>query len=68
MKGFRRLSSTLLVAIGVILIWRGIWVLTDLIDKALFGKESYFLAFSSIVVGILVLYFHHHRESGEEHF
>lgn len=68
MKKFRRLSSTLPVAVGVILIWRGIWVLTDLIDAGLFGKQSYLFAFSSIAVGILVLYFHHHHESGEEHF
>lgn len=67
-RGFRRLSSTLLVATGVVLIWRGMWVLVDLIDNGLFGRETYFLAFSSIAIGILILYFHHHRESGEEHF
>ncbi len=67
-KGLRRLSSTLTVALGVILFWRGIWVLTDLIDQSLFGEQTYLFAFSSIVVGVLVLYFHHHHESGEEHF
>ena len=68
LKGLRRLSSTLTVALGVILVWRGVWVVTDLIDESLFGKQTYLFALTSIAVGVLVLYLHHHHNSGEEHF
>ena len=44
------------VAIGIILIWRGVWILIDLLDDWLLGGNHMATAVGGIVVGILMLY------------
>jgi len=43
------------VAIGIILIWRGVWILLDMIDSWIFGGNHIVTAVGGIVVGILML-------------
>ena len=44
---------TLLVAIGVILVWRGIW---NLVDLYLFPKNPLLSNTTSILIGLFLLY------------
>lgn len=44
------------VAIGIIFIWRGAWILLDIVDELIFGGNHVVTAIGGIVVGILMLY------------
>lgn len=50
------LVRNLSVVIGVVLIWRGIWLLLDELDKLLFGASHIWTAIFGIILGLLVLY------------
>jgi hypothetical protein len=60
MKRSQNLLSYLIrnitIAIGLVLIWRGLWLLLDGIDKVFFGGSHWLTAAGGIVVGVLVLY------------
>ena len=49
-------TKGLLVAIGIIFIWRGVWILLDLLDNYIFGGNHIVSAVGGIVVGVLMLY------------
>lgn len=49
-------TKNISIAIGIILIWRGVWIVLDLIDKVIFGGNHIITAVGGIVVGIVVLY------------
>lgn len=44
------------IAIGIVLIWRGIWVILDLVDSLLFGGSHIVTAIGGIIGGVLILY------------
>ena len=44
------------MAIGLVLIWRGIWSLLDALDYWLFGGNHVWSAVIGIVIGLLILY------------
>lgn len=50
------LTKGMLVAIGIILIWRGVWIILDLIDESFFGGNHIITAIGGIIAGILMLY------------
>lgn len=49
-------AKNISIAIGIILIWRGVWVLLDLLDQVLFGGDHIVTAVSGIIVGVIILY------------
>lgn len=49
-------SKNLLVVLGVVLIWRGIWHILDFLDVIIFGGNGLWTALGGIIVGLLVLY------------
>ena len=49
-------TKNISVAIGIILIWRGVWIVLDLVDKFLFGSNPIITAVGGIVIGIAILY------------
>jgi len=53
---FKHFAKDMSIAIGIILIWRGVWVIFDLIDKLLFGNSHIITAVIGIIVGIIMLY------------
>jgi hypothetical protein len=55
--GFRYFIKNIWVAIGIVIIWRGIWVLLDLLDQLLFGSNHIVTAIGGIIAGVLILYF-----------
>lgn len=49
-------SKNLFVIIGIVLMWRGVWVLLDLVDESLGMDFRWITAPVGILVGILILY------------
>lgn len=60
-KKFSYLARNLSIAVGIILVWRGIWVLLDLLDLWLFGNNHAVTAVLGIVLGIVILYLPDHE-------
>lgn len=50
------LSKNISIALGIILVWRGVWVLLDLLDQWLFGGNHAITAVIAVFVGIAILY------------
>lgn len=49
-------TKNISVAIGIILIWRGVWIILDLIDNLIFGGNHIITAILGIFAGIIILY------------
>ena len=49
-------TKNISVAIGIIFIWRGTWIVLDQIDNMLFGGSHTITAVGGIVLGIIILY------------
>lgn len=55
------LKENMAIAVGLVLIWRGIWYALDAIDTSLFGGTHWISAVLGIGIGLLVLYLPHHN-------
>ncbi|RJQ37029.1 hypothetical protein C4552_01970 [Candidatus Parcubacteria bacterium] len=53
---WRILVQDLPAVIGVILIWRGAWILLDHLEVRLWGAPSLWFAVVTIVVGVILIY------------
>jgi hypothetical protein len=49
-------SKNLAVAIGLVIVWRGIWHLLDIADKLFFHGNTFWTAFGGILIGLAILY------------
>ncbi|MBX4189824.1 hypothetical protein KW791_00790 [Candidatus Parcubacteria bacterium] len=54
--GLKYFVSNISIAIGIILIWRGAWIILDLLDDVLFGGNHIITAGGGIIIGIIILY------------
>lgn len=54
--GFRYFIKNISIAIGIILIWRGVWILFDLLDRVLLGGNHVITAIAGIIIGLIILY------------
>ncbi len=52
----RYFGKNILVVIGLVLIWRGIWYVLDGIDLMFFEGSHLWTALGGIVLGLLILY------------
>lgn len=57
----RYLKENLGIALGLVLIWRGIWLALDAIDYYFLGGTHWISALVGIILGILVIYLPHHN-------
>lgn len=55
-KKAKNLVDSFLVGVAIVLIWRGIWHILDLVDIRLLGGDQIITAVAGIIVGILILY------------
>ena len=53
---FRYFGRNLLTVVGVVLIWRGVWYLLDMVDEAFFSGTHLVTSIGGILGGLLVLY------------
>jgi hypothetical protein len=50
-------AKNLMVMVGIVMIWRGIWVLLDVVDEMIFGQSQHWLtAALGVLAGLLLLY------------
>ncbi len=54
--GLKYFTKNISIAIGIVFIWRGVWVLLDLLDHYLFGGNHIITAVGGIIIGIIILY------------
>ncbi len=43
-------------ALGLVLVWRGIWQTLDAFDRAVFGGSHLFTAVVGLIIGVMLLY------------
>lgn len=55
-RRFMTLVRSFSVALGVLLIWRGLWYILDGMDAIFFGNNHTYSAIGGIIAGILILY------------
>ena len=53
---FGYLAKNFSVAVGLVLVWRGIWYVLDGIDVWLFGGSHLWTGLVGIIAGLLILY------------
>jgi hypothetical protein len=49
-------AKNLLVVVGIVLIWRGVWYVLDAVDAWLFGGNHIITAVGGIFLGLLLLF------------
>ena len=64
----RQLVNNIYVIVGVVFVWRGGWVILDVIDKKFFGGENVIFAVAMIAIGVGLMYLHDHRYDRLDHF
>ncbi len=55
-KDFRYFVRTLSIIVGLVLVWRGIWHVLDVIEAKYFGGELFWTGVVGILIGVLLLY------------
>ncbi len=55
-KSFRYFIKTLSIVVGLVLIWRGIWHVLDVVEAKFFGGDLFWTGLAGIVIGVLLLY------------
>ena len=55
-KKSKKLVESLMIAVAIILIWRGVWYFLDYLDFVVFGGTHIWTAIGGVVVGLLILY------------
>jgi presenilin-like A22 family membrane protease len=55
-RGVTYFAKNLGIAIGLVLIWRGIWYILDAFDFLFLGGNHLWSAIFGIVLGVLILY------------
>ncbi len=59
-RGIRYFVRTFSIIVGLVLVWRGIWHVLDVIEKTFFGGELLWTGVAGIVIGVLLLYIPDH--------
>lgn len=50
-------AHNLAIVVGLVLVWRGIWHLLDVVDTTVFDGNRLYTAVAGIIIGFAVLYF-----------
>ncbi len=48
--------KNLLTVVGIVLIWRGVWEILDLVDAAFFANNPLITAIGGVILGLILLY------------
>lgn len=54
---FKYFARNLVSIAGIVLVWRGIWELLNVMEIALWGGSTLYTALAGIIVGLAILYF-----------
>lgn len=53
----KKIKEALITVIGVVLVWRGIWLMLDALDKWFFGGNHFATGVIGFTLGFLLLYY-----------
>ncbi len=59
-KDFKYFVRTLSIITGLVLVWRGIWHVLDIVDFSLLDGNRSITAVGGILIGLLILYLPDH--------
>ncbi len=59
-SGFLYFARNFAIALGLVLIWRGIWYALDATDRVFFAGNHFYTAIGGIALGLLILYLPDH--------
>jgi len=59
-KNFMYFVRTLSIVVGLVLIWRGIWHVLDVLEYTFFKGELFWTGIGGILLGIMLLYIPDH--------
>lgn len=52
----RKLARSLSIVIGIVLIWRGVWYVLDIVDVQFFQGSHLWTALAGIALGLVIIY------------
>ncbi len=55
-KDLKYFVKTLSIVVGLVIIWRGIWHVLDVVEQVFFNGEMFWTSLGGILIGILLLY------------
>ncbi len=53
---YRQLLGNFSIALAIILIWRGIWYMLDMLDLYVLNNDHVLTSVGGVIVGLLILY------------
>lgn len=53
----RYLAKNLATVVGLVLVWRGIWLMLDGVDILFFAGNHFWTALPGVILGLAILYF-----------
>ncbi len=60
-KDIKYFIKTLLIVIGLVMVWRGVWHVLDAFEASIFGvnviEYNYLTGTIGIIIGVILLYF-----------
>lgn len=59
-KDFKYFVRTLSIVVGLVMIWRGIWHVLDVVEAVYFGGDLFWTGLAGIIIGVLLLYIPDH--------
>lgn len=54
--GFKYFRDNIAIALGLVLVWRGMWYMLDAIDLYIFNGNHFLTALPWFIIGVLILY------------
>jgi hypothetical protein len=52
-----KIKEAIITVIGVVLVWRGIWLILDAIDAFFFGGNHFLTGVTGVAAGFALLYY-----------
>jgi hypothetical protein len=59
-KDVKYFIRTLSIVVGLVMIWRGIWHVLDVVEALYFGGDLFWTGLGGIIIGVLLLYIPDH--------
>lgn len=53
----KKIKEAIITVVGVVLVWRGIWLILDALDKWFFGGNHFITGVIGFIAGLALLYY-----------
>ncbi len=52
----KKFIKTIITAVGIVLVWRGVWYILDQLDILFWGGSHLWTAIGGVIIGLILLY------------